>query len=305
MRDLTPVLTRRDAIDTGAGELSASGVEHPRLEAERLVAHALCIPRHQLALSGEEPISRGQDLLIREFLTRRAAGEPLQHIEGTVEFRDLVLLADRRALIPRPETEQLVDQVAAWAHERVAGRPDHPGDDIRAPLEVILDVGTGGGAIAFALVSEGVAARAVGLDVSEAALEQARENRARLRLEDVVDLRRCEDSIYDALPADDRFDAIISNPPYIRDEDLAGLATEVRAYDPPVALAGGADGLAVVRAVCRGAAGRLREGGALFLEIAADQGEAVRDILESDGPWRAIDIRRDFGGRDRFAIARF
>ncbi len=129
-----------------------------------------------------------------------------------------------------------------WRPGRGGGRTSgriSPVPDIRSPLGVILDVGTGSGAIALALVSEGIAARAVGLDISEAALEQARENRARLGLEAVVDLRPCNETVYDALLPDERFDAIISNPPYIRDEDLAGLAREVGAHDPPVALAGG------------------------------------------------------------------
>lgn len=304
MIDLIAARRRRDAVAEGESELSASGVENARLEAERLVAHALRISRHQLALSGDEPMSRAQAVVVRKLLERRMAGEPLQHIEGTVEFRDLVLVADRRALIPRPETEQLVEQVASWALGRTGERSGLSDAGVAPPLDLILDVGTGSGAIALALVSEGIAARATGLDISEAALEQARENRARLRLEDVVDLRRCEDSIYDALSAEDRFDAIISNPPYIRDEDIAGLPREVGAHDPPVALDGGVDGLSVLRTVILGAAGRLRDGGALFLEIGADQGEAVRTILESHGPWGTIDIRRDLAGRDRFAIAR-
>lgn len=300
----TPVRSRRHAVEQGEAELSASGVESPRLEAERLVAHAIGIPRHRLALSGDEPLSRAEAVLIRRLVARRIAGEPLQHIEGTVEFRDLVLVADRRALIPRPETEQLVEQVASWALRRSTGRSDPSGGDVSPPLEAVLDVCTGSGAIAFALVSEGIAARATGLDISEAALEQARENRARLRLEGVVDLRRCGNSIYDALSPGDRFDAIVSNPPYIRDEEIAGLAREVGAYDPEVALAGGPDGLFVLRTVIGGAAARLRERGTLFLEIGANQGEAVRTVLESRGPWKSIEIRRDLAGRDRFAIAR-
>ena len=148
------------------------------------------------------------------------------------------------------------------------------------------------------------ALKAVGLDISEAALEQARENRARSGLAGAVELRACGADPYSALlPAED-FDAIISNPPYVSEADLEGLAAEVRNHDPHVALAGGADGLEIVRTVAQGAHERLRPGGALFLEIGAEQGEAVRRILRSSAPWAVIDIRHDLAGRDRFAVAR-
>jgi len=295
--------TRREAIAGGARQLSSVGVESARLESERLTAHALGLSRDLLALSGDEPLTPGQAAAIEALLLRRIAGEPLQHIEGTVQFRDLVLLADRRALIPRPETEQLVEQVIRWASDRKS-RAAAPGTSVsRHPLDTILDIGTGSGAIALSLVSEGTATTAVGLDISTAALEQARENRAVAGLAASVDLRSCGSKPYDALFPDESFDAIISNPPYIREADLEGLAAEVRIHDPHIALAGGADGLEVLRAVIQGARERLRVRGALFLEIGAEQGEAIRGILRSSAPWAAIDIRRDLAGRDRFAVA--
>ena len=303
MSEHSPVPTRRELIANGARDLSSVGVENARLEAERLVAHALGVSRHLLALTGEEPLAPAQAQAVEDLLLRRISGEPLQHIEGTVQFRDLVLLSDRRALIPRPETEQLVEQVIRWAHGRKAELAATAEDGSHRPLDAVLDIGTGSGAIALALVSEGTTARAVGLDISATALDQARENRSGAGIVEAVDLRLCGASPYEALLPDESFDAIISNPPYVRSTDLQGLATEVRDHDPHVALAGGADGLEVVREVVRGARDRLRVGGALFLEFGAEQGDAVRDILGSAGPWMVVEIRRDLAGRDRFAVA--
>ena len=295
--------TRREVIASGARKLSSIGVESARLESERLTAHALGVSRERLALTCDEPLTPGQARAVEDLLLRRMSGEPLQHIEGTVQFRELVLLADRRALIPRPETEQLVEQVVRWARDRKPRSAERGDFESRCPLDTILDIGTGSGAIALSLVSEGMAAGAVGLDISVAALEQARENRAEAGLANAVDLRSCGANPYDALLPDESFDAIISNPPYITQADLEGLATEVRLHDPHVALAGGADGLDVVRTVIQGAHEKLRAGGALFLEIGAAQGDAVRGILRSSAPWAVIDIRRDLTGRDRFAVA--
>jgi len=295
--------TRRDVIASGARKLSSVGVESARLESERLTAHALGVSRECLSLTSDEQLTPGQARAVEDLLLRRMSGEPLQHIEGTVQFRELVLLADRRALIPRPETEQLVEQVVRWARDRKP-RSAAPGEfDSHCPLDTILDIGTGSGAIALSLVSEGTAASAVGLDISGAALEQARENRAGAGLARAVDLRSCGANPYDALLPGESFDAIISNPPYITQADLEGLAAEVRLHDPHVALVGGADGLDVVRTVIRGAHEKLRTGGALFLEIGAAQGDAIRGILRSSAPWAVIDIRRDLTGRDRFAVA--
>ena len=295
--------TRRELVARAFLKLSSVGLESARLESERLTAHALGVSREHLALTGDEPLTPGQTGAVEALLLRRASGEPLQHIEGTVQFRDLELLADRRALIPRPETEQLVEQVICWARDRPPRSAAQQDSDGHRPLDTILDIGTGSGAIALSLVFEGAAMKAVGLDISEAALEQARENRARAGLADAVEFRSCGTDPYAALLPTERFDAIISNPPYIAEADLEELATEVRKHDPYVALAGGVDGLDMVRTVVQGARERLRAGVALFLEIGAEQGEAVRGILGSSAPWAVIDIRHDLAGRDRFAIA--
>lgn len=290
--------TLRETLAGLRRELEEAGIESPEVEAERLVAHALELRRTELAGTGDRSLSPVEAGRVARLAARRLAGEPLQHLEGTVEFRELVLVADDRALIPRPETEQLVERVARWAASRgpTARRIDAP-----PPLDRILDVGTGSGAIALSLVAEGVARRAVGLDVSARALAQAAENRARAGLEETkVEFRLARRPVWTAVRPEERFDAIVSNPPYVADEELERLPPEVRDHEPTVALAGGRGGLEVIREVVEGAARYLAPDGALFLEIGAEQGDAVRDLLEEGDAWVRVEVERDLAGRDRF-----
>lgn len=311
--------TRREALAGLRRELEDAGLESPAVEAERLVAHALGLRRGDLASAGDRPLTPGEAGRMARLAARRLEGEPLQHIEGTIEFRELVLVADGRALLPRPETEQLVERVASWARER--GRPGGPSPDggharggvvrprrrggrVRPPLDLALDVGTGSGAIALSLVAEGVARRAVGLDVSAEALSQAAENRARAGLEEAkVELRLAGRPVWTAVRPEERFDAIVSNPPYVTEEELEALPVEVRDHEPAVALSGGPDGLEVIREVVAGAPSYLAADGALFLEIGAGQGDAVRQLLEADGRWTRVEVARDLAGRERFVRA--
>ncbi len=296
--------TRRALIEAGTRELAEAGIGPARHEAERLLAHVLGTTRSRLLLESGEPVSAVEESALAALLSRRALGVPLQHLEGTVQFRRLELISDARALIPRPETEQLVEHVARWARARHGGRrADTPREGARPPLHRVLDIGTGSGAIALSLLDEGIAEQVLGLDACEHALEQARENRERVARGGRLALRLCRANPYEALLSGERFDAIVSNPPYVRSDELAGLAREVRLHDPVVALVGGQDGLAVVREVARGARAFLAPGGGLFLEIGAEQGEEVREILHDSGTWRVIEIRRDLSGRERFAIA--
>jgi release factor glutamine methyltransferase len=172
------------------------------------------------------------------------------------------------------------------------------------PLGAVLDVGTGSGAIALALLVEGVARRAIGLDRSREALAQAAENRDRAGIPpERFELRSCGPDPWEVISPGERFDAVVSNPPYVRDAEIAALAPEVREHEPRAALSGGPDGLAVVRIVVRRARERLAAGGALFLEVGADQGEAVSELLQASGEWRTVEILRDLAGRDRYVRA--
>lgn len=284
----------RRVVDGVASELEAAGVESPRLEARRLVCRAAGIERHQLALdAGDRALRAGEARRLAGMVRRRLSGEPLQHIEGTVEFRELVLRCDRRALIPRPETEQLVERAAAWIRER------------GAPLERVLDVGTGSGAIALALLSEGLARQTVGLDVSREALMLAAENREVAGAgEERFELRWVRGPLWNSVSSRERFDLIISNPPYVSGGELDDLPREVIDHEPREALDGGEDGLEVIREIAGGAAGYLTEGGCLFLEIAADRGDAVRDAFRDAGGWDRVEVRDDLAGRERFVRAR-
>ncbi|MDT8435240.1 MAG: peptide chain release factor N(5)-glutamine methyltransferase [Gemmatimonadota bacterium] len=312
-----PGPTLREAVAGAARELAAAGVESARLEAERLVALAAGLERATLALRGAERLGPHEARTLARAIARRSRGEPLQHIEGEAAFRGLVLVADGRALVPRPETEELVEAVIHWARGRrpagessasgpaaAAGRArpvPRPGGD--PPLACVLDIGTGSGAIALSLVAEGITERVVGVDRAPEALAQAAENRARLGLDGAVELRPCGSDPYGALDRAERFDAIVSNPPYVTTSELAGLSREVRDHDPAAALDGGADGLDVIRCIAAGAPGRLRPGGALFLEIGDRQGPAVHALLENAGAFARVEIRRDLAGRTRFALA--
>lgn len=313
-----PGPTRREALAGLRRELEEAGIESPGVEAERLVAYALELPRSELAGTGHRSLSPAEAGRVARLAARRLAGEPLQHLEGTVEFRELVLVADGRALVPRPETEQLVERVARWGAARggagrgTSGGPETDGGVLRPrrridappPLERVLDVGTGSGAIALSLVAEGVARRVVGLDVSARALAQAAENRARAGLEEArVEFRLARRPVWTAVRPEERFDAIVANPPYVADEEMERLPTEVRDHEPRVALAGGKDGLEVIREVVEGAPRHLAPDGALFLEIGAGQGDAVRELLETGDDWVRVRVDRDLAGRDRFVRA--
>lgn len=302
-----PAPTRREVIDGLAEELGAGGLADAQHEAERILCHVLGISRTELHLRVAGPVEPADAGKVAEIVRRRLAGVPLQHIEGTVAFRDLVLVSDERALIPRPETEQLVQLVVDWA---VHGG-DAPGvrrvrrpTGQRIPLRgSALDIGTGSGAIALSLVLEGIVRLAVGVDVSELALEQAVENRARADLVDTVVFRRVEASPWDGVEPSETFDIIVCNPPYVTEAEMDELPREVREHDPHVALLGGVDGLDLVREIARKAAEHLNPGGGLFLEIGERQGPDVLGILADEGQWKILRLAQDLAGRDRFVVA--
>ena len=299
--------TVREILGGTAGDLKAAGIESPVLEAERLLCHVLGVDRARLTLGAREPfpVNRGRELA--DAVHRRIRGEPLQHIEGEAAFRELLLLADRRSLVPRPETEQLVDLVLDWARRRRTGRGitvvsgARPRDrSRRPPIGEALDIGTGSGAIALALATEGIASSVLAIDRSAEALEQAADNAARIGTGDSVRFALVDEDMWKTVgPA--RFDLIVSNPPYIPDADIDALSAEVRAHDPRIALAGGPDGLDVVRDIVRGASEHLLPGGALCLELGVGQPAAVARML-GGGPWTSVTVHPDLARRDRFIL---
>jgi len=287
----------RGVVDGVAEELEAGGVDDdPRREAERLVCHALGVDRHELALGDDAPRLGAEEAgRLARAVRRRLDGEPLQHIEGTVQFRELTLLCDRRALIPRPETEQLVERVAQWVRGETGGGGPRE-------IERMLDIGTGSGAIALSLLHEGLARRALGVDISREALQLAGQNRDRVPGvdDDRLELRLASSPLWNSISSSERFDLIVSNPPYVSDAEMEDLPEEVRAYEPAVALSGGPAGMDVIREILERGARYLRPGGALFLEIGESQADAVRRAASDAGEWSRVEVGRDLAGRDRF-----
>jgi release factor glutamine methyltransferase len=267
------------------------GFENARLEAELLLAGVLGLKRLDLYLQHDRPLDATELERYREVVRRRLKREPLQYVLGTAAFRQLELRVDRRALIPRPETEVLVGAVLEWAAARAAAG---------APVRTVADIGTGTGAIALSLAAEGEFERVVATDISADALQLARENAAACGLEGRVEFR-CG-SLLDPLAAD-RFDAIVSNPPYVGEAERGTLAAEVVAWEPALALFSGEDGLDALRLLIDGAAVYLKGGGLLALEVGAAQGEEVLELARRTGAYTGERIGHDLAGRPRFLLA--
>lgn len=271
------------------GDLARRGVPSPRLDAELLVAHALGTNRVGLYVRHDAPLTEAERAAVREVLRRRRTGEPVAYITGHREFWSVDLQVDRRVLVPRPETELLVEEAFAAL------------SDEAAPWSVV-DVGTGSGAIAAAVARHRPAARVAALDVSAAALAVARENVARLGLADRIELLEAEGSAWLAGRPSSQ-DAVLANLPYIATGEFPGLQVEVREHEPRGALDGGPDGLRELRRVVPAAAAALRPGGFLALEIGADQGDAVRALCTAAGLVE-VTLRRDYAGLARVVTAR-
>jgi len=261
-------------------------VETPRLNAEHLLAHALGRKRIELYLEFDRPLTEPELAPLRELVRRRGEGEPLQHLLGTVEFCGLVFACDQRAMVPRPETEELVELLMAECR-------------LRAPDLKILDVGTGSGVIALSMAAQLPQATITGVDISEDALGLARENAVRLGLSDRVDFRRGD--LLDHF--DERFDLIVANLPYIAMNERSSLSREVL-RDPEVALFGGEKGDQVIQELILQAPERLSPGGLLALEIGASQADAVIGVL-TQKKYKDIQAKTDYSGTPRFVFARY
>jgi release factor glutamine methyltransferase len=269
--------------------LEGKGVERGRLEAEHLLAHALGTARLQLYLQYDRPLTAEELDGFRPLLRRRAGREPLQYILGRAAFRELDLFVDPRVLVPRPETEVLVEEVLAWTRS------------IEGSGLTALDLGTGSGAIALSLVSEGPFDRVVATDASEEALEVARGNAGTAGIADRVEFRF--GSLFDVVARGEQFDVVVSNPPYVAEHERPTLQPEVVTWEPPEALFGGPDGLDVIRLVVAGAGDRIRPGGLLALEVGAEQSAAVVAEAEATGEFVDVRVRRDLAGRQRVVLA--
>ena len=279
----------------GAAYLAGMGVDDARLEAEHLLAHLLGVPRLHLCLDPDRPLGPGEAERYQELLRRRGTREPLQYILGSAPFRSLDLRVDPRVAIPRPETEYLLDVLMELA--RRDGCPE--GEAV--PFESALEIGTGSGAVAISLATEGLAGSVTATDVSPQALAVALGNARRAGAREIEFL--AGDSL---APVGQReFDLVISNPPYLTRAEWLTAQPEVREWEPRVAMHGGGDGLDVVRSLAAGVEGVLRPGGWFALEVGSGQVEAVVALLRSIPALGAPVSRSDLTGRGRYVFARW
>lgn len=277
-------MTVLDVLQSTTAYFKKHGIENPRLNAEQLVAHALARTRMELYLEFERTLGEAELVPLRELVKRRGQGEPLQHLLGTVEFCGYTFLCDKRALVPRPETEQFVELIES---------------NIESRKSRIVDVGTGSGVIALSLAKKFPEAQIFAVDISEDALALARENANRLGVSGRVQLRKS--NLLENL--DERFDLIVANLPYIAAQNRHTLSREVL-RDPEIALFGGEHGDELLRELIDQAPTRLCPGGLLALEIGLGQSEALLSALAGK-KYRDISSKTDYSGVIRFLFARY
>jgi release factor glutamine methyltransferase len=260
-------------------------IENPRLNAEHLIAQVLKLSRLELYLEFETKLNEQELSRLRDLVRRRAQGEPLQHLLGTVEFCGQTFLCDKRAMVPRPETEELVELVIAEATKR---KPER-----------IVDVGTGSGIIALSLARQFAEAKVLAIDISDDALALAGENAARLGLDKRVQFRKGD--LLENL--DERFDLVVANLPYISMKGRHLLSREVL-HDPEVSLFAGERGDELVRKLIEQAPSRLNQESLLALEIGIHQAEGLGEFLRQKN-YHDIESKKDYSGNSRFLVARY
>jgi len=288
------MMTVLEVLQATTAYFKKHNVENPRLNAEHLLAHLLGRKRIELYLEFERGLTESELSAMRELVKRRGEGEPLQHLLGTVEFCGHVFLCDKRAMVPRPETEELVEllkseirNVPAYAKATASGQTK------------ILDVGTGSGAIALSFAAEFPEAQIVALDISNDALALAQENAARLSL--AARVRFLKSNLLENVEG--TFDLVVANLPYVSTQARDTLSREVL-HDPGVAVFAGARGDELVRDLIAQAPMRLRPGGMLALEIGIGQSEALLSAL-AEKNYRDIYSKNDYSGVTRFLFARY
>ena len=282
--------TVKRVLDWTVGYLERKGDERPRLSAEWLLCAATGLTRVEVYTNFDKPLTPDELAVMHESVARRGRGEPLQYVTGEMPFRHIVMRCERGVLIPRPETEVLVDACL----EALKGISDPR----------VLEIGTGTGCIALSLATECPGTRVIATDISPRAIALATRNRDALELAGVVDIVECD--LAAAVPKSlmGTFDLLVSNPPYIPTAVLENeVPPEVKDHEPHLALDGGADGLDVFRRLLPLAGEALRPGGTLALELSEDNVEAAADYCRAQGGWCNVEVREDLTHRPRVLVA--
>ena len=294
MTSASPHKTIRELIQVTSEYLDGKGVESAKLNAERLLADVLGMSRIELFFQHDRPVLGDELDRFRDLVRRRAQGQPLQQILGETEFYSRVFKVKPGVFIPRPETERLVEEAVA-----LLAPPDR-----RLLAPVAVEIGCGTGIIGISLAMEIPRLTVYATDVNPAAVKLTEHNAHTLGAGPRIHV--LPGNRFDPLPAHlkGQVDLVVSNPPYIREADIPGLAAEVSEHDPVEALSGGEDGLVFYRALVSGVSDWLRPGGHMAVEIGDDQGQDVEDIFSASG-LEDIRVIRDYADRDRVVTARW
>ena len=281
-------MTVHDIINEATNDFEAVGIPSARLDAEVLLSFSLGCDHLEFYKNPDMTISETKLSAFRNLIFRRSQWEPVAYITGRKEFWTFVLEVNSSVLIPRPDTEIIVEEALNLCRKMDSS-------EIK-----ILDIGTGSGAIAIALASEITGAKVVATDISSPALNLAQKNAAALGLKEKIDFRQGD--LFE--PLDDIFDIIVCNPPYIAADEYEKLPAGIKDYEPREALLAGKSGLEFYEKLIYQAAGFLKKNGWLLLEIGAKQEAGVRGIMEADGFYDSIEMRRDYAGLPRVMKAR-
>lgn len=281
------VWTVRRILDWTIPHLKSHGSESPRLDAEILLAHSRGCPRIQLYTNYDEPLTDTQRAVMRDLVKRRATAEPVAYLVGHREFFGLDFQVTKEVLIPRPDTETLIVEAIELLKPQTASR--------------VLDVGTGSGCIAISLAMNCPNAEVTAIDLSESALGIARQNADKHEVSSRI--RFLQGDLFAPLSADEQFDLIASNPPYIASAEIETLSADVRLHEPRAALDGGPDGLEVIRRLVAAAPQHLVPQGKLLIEISGEQADAVTQLLAANGHYDDIAVLKDLAKQPRVVRA--
>lgn len=296
--------TIKGVLDWTCGYLERKGDEHPRLSAEWLLAAVTGLSRVELYVNFDRPLEPAELAAMHAAIERRAAGEPLQYVTGEMPFRHIVLRCERGVLIPRPETEVLVDAALEGVDAAAKKIPDAEKNGEAAASVRVLEVGTGTGCIALSIASERPGTHVTATDLSPRAIELATRNREALGLEDAVDIVECDLASGVDPELMGTFSVLVSNPPYIPTRVLAEeVPAEVADFEPELALDGGADGLDVFRRLLDLAPVALAPGGMLAVELFEGSLADAAALARAQGGWASVEVRKDLTHRPRVLAA--